>query len=47
MNYAKPEITPLASASSMIQGLPKAAATTPDGSLVPDRMTVAAYESDE
>ena len=47
MRYEKPEIMSFAYASSVIQGQPKASANTPDSNLVPDRMTVAAYESDE
>lgn len=47
MNYTKPEITSLASASFAIQGHPKATATTPDSVPIPDCMTVTAYEADE
>ena len=48
MNYAKPEIALLASASSAIQGttLPKERTTTSDGMVV-DYVTPSAYEADE
>jgi hypothetical protein len=47
MNYNKPEITSLASASSVIQGSPKQVTTTKDSAGTPDYVTLAAYESDE
>jgi len=47
MSYNKPEITSLASAGSVIQGLPKAIVTTPDSHGAEDRVTQTAYESDE
>jgi hypothetical protein len=47
MNYTKPEITSLASASSVIQGgIGKSSTTTHDSSN-PDFVTPAAYEADE
>jgi hypothetical protein len=48
MNYTKPEITSLASASSVIQGtqLPKAQTTTHDAETT-DYLTPPAYEGDE
>jgi hypothetical protein len=47
MNYAKPEITSLASANSVIQGSPKAVTTTPDSQNEAFLKTVSAYEADE
>jgi hypothetical protein len=47
MNYTKPEITTLASASFVIQGeTSKSRSTTTDG-MVPDFKTLPAYEADE
>lgn len=48
MNYAKPEITSLASASSAIQGQQtKASNTVADAHQDPYSRTVIAYEADE
>jgi len=47
MNYSKPEIALVASASLAIQGQPKAASTTADNQGTPFTKTVAAYEADE
>jgi hypothetical protein len=48
MNYTKPEITSLASASSVIQGQThKSITTSEDGLHIPDFSTPAAYEADE
>lgn len=48
MNYVKPEVALLASASSAIQGdPPKAAFTQPDSVGDPYLITVGAYEADE
>ncbi len=46
MNYTKPEITSLATAGSVIHGIPKYIKSTLDG-LEIDRMTLDAYEADE
>jgi hypothetical protein len=45
MNYTKPEITSLASASLVIQGTKYSGGTDSNGT--PDSHTVAAYEADE
>jgi hypothetical protein len=46
MNYSKPEITSLASASFAIQSIPKSAPSTLDSKDV-DYVTANAYEADE
>jgi hypothetical protein len=46
MNYSKPEITSLASANLVIQGVHKSTIQQPDGSN-PFQLTTGAYESDE
>jgi hypothetical protein len=46
MNYSKPEITSLASANLVIQGVNKSTILQADGSN-PFKLTSGAYESDE
>ncbi len=46
MNYTKPEITSLASASFVIQHVPKSESSSLDGQEVP-YVTFNAYEADE
>ena len=47
MNYTKPEITSLASASFLIQGHPNLKQGGPGDALSPFLQTVPAYEADE
>ena len=47
MNYAKPEVTLINSATVEIQGIPKQKTLAVDGMVYEDTQTVNAYEADE
>jgi hypothetical protein len=47
MNYTKPEITSLASASFVIQGSPQHKSNGGSDTLLQERTSIDAYESDE